>query len=221
MTVIDPATGWFKIVEIPTFDLEEVKIGNNEYTDKSSSRVSQLFNNTWICIYPRPRNVVFDNGSKFKLDFTPFLKDLYIKPILTSINNRQSNALVDQVNQVILNILVTMYLDKKVFDSIYPWGETLAYIAWAVRDSYYHTIMATPGQAVFGRDMLFNIASFIDWQVVTAVKQSQVDIDNFIENAKRVTHDCAIGDRVYVEITGIYRKLDYKKKGLYIITKVF
>ena len=36
----------------------------------------------------------------------------------------------------------------------------------------------------------------------------------------RVMRDYAISNRVYVEITGIYRKLGYKKKGLYIITEV-
>ena len=46
MMIIDPATGWFKIVQIPTFDLEEVTIGNDEYIDESSARVSHLFNNT-------------------------------------------------------------------------------------------------------------------------------------------------------------------------------
>ena len=34
MTMIDPATGWFKIFEIPTLDLEEVTLGNDEYIDK-------------------------------------------------------------------------------------------------------------------------------------------------------------------------------------------
>ena len=34
-------------------------------------------------------------------------------------------------------------------------------------------------------------------------------------------HDFAIGDRVYVEMTGIYCKLNYKKQGLYRITEVF
>ena len=46
--MVDPATGWFEIVEIPMFDLKEVTIGNDEYIDKSSVSVSQLFNNTWI-----------------------------------------------------------------------------------------------------------------------------------------------------------------------------
>ena len=48
MTTIDLATGWFEIAEIPMFDLEEVTIGNDEYIDKSSARVSQFFNNTCL-----------------------------------------------------------------------------------------------------------------------------------------------------------------------------
>ena len=81
--------------------------------------------------------------------------------------------------------------------------------------------MATPVQAVFGRDMLFNLPSVVDWQVVTAAKQLQVDIDNVREKSKRVTHYYAIGNRVYLEMTDIYRKLDYKKQVTYRITEVF
>ena len=66
MTILDPTTGWFKIFEIPMFDLDEVTAGNDEYIDKSSARYIQIFNNIWICRYPRPRKVVFDNGSDFK-----------------------------------------------------------------------------------------------------------------------------------------------------------
>ena len=66
MTMIDPATGWFEIIEVQTYDIDEVMGGNDEYTDKSSTRVSQLFNNTDLSIHLRPRKVVFDNGSKFK-----------------------------------------------------------------------------------------------------------------------------------------------------------
>ena len=81
--------------------------------------------------------------------------------------------------------------------------------------------MVTLGQAAFGIDMLFNLVSVVDWWVVTSAKQIQIDIDNLIENAKQVTHDCAIGDQVYVDMTGIYRKLDYRKQGPYRITEVF
>ena len=46
-----------------------------------------------------------------------------------------------------------------------------------------------PGQSVFGKDVLFNLASVVYWQVVTAANQRQVEINNVRENARKVTHD--------------------------------
>ena len=81
--------------------------------------------------------------------------------------------------------------------------------------------MATPDQAVFGRDMIFNLAPVVYWLVATAMEQRQVDINNVIENTKRVTHDYDTGDQVYVKMTGIYRKIYYKKQVPHRITEVF
>ena len=39
MKIIDPATGWFDIVEIPMFNIDEVRVANDEYIYKSSVRV--------------------------------------------------------------------------------------------------------------------------------------------------------------------------------------
>ena len=50
------------------------------------------------------------------------------------------------------------------------------------------------GKSVFGRDIIFNLASVIYWRVITAAKHRQVDIVNVQENAKRVTHDYAVGN---------------------------
>ena len=149
------------------------------------------------------------------------LKDFDIKPVLTSVKNPQSKAPVERVHQVILNMLVTKDIDNKIFFYIYPCGETLASIAWAIIASYHHTTMATPGQAVFVRDMLFTLASVVDFRLATVVKQPQVDMDNVRENSNKVTHDYKIGDQVYVEMIGIYRKLDYMEQGRYRITEVF
>ena len=148
------------------------------------------------------------------------LNDIYIKTVLTSVKNPQANAPAEQVHQVVLNMIVTNDLDKKVFDYIDPWDENLVSIEWSRRASYYRTMMATPVQDVFGRDMLFNLTSVIYWRVTTAAKKHQADIDNVIENARQFTHDYAIGNQVYVEINGIYRKICYKKKVTYIITEV-
>ena len=97
------------------------------------------------------------------------------------------------MHQVILNLLVTKDFDNKDFDHIDPWGETIAYIAWAIRAPNNSTIMSTSGQAVFGREMIFNLSLVIDWRVITTAKQLQADIDNVAGNARQVTHDYAIG----------------------------
>ena len=44
--MIDTVIGRFEIVEIPMFDPDDVTAGNDEYIDKSSARVSRMFNNT-------------------------------------------------------------------------------------------------------------------------------------------------------------------------------
>ena len=73
-TFIDPYTGWFEIVEVPSID-------------KSSARVLYLFNQTWLCRYSIPKRVRFDNSSAFKKNFIPLLKDFAVKPKPTSIKN--------------------------------------------------------------------------------------------------------------------------------------
>ena len=83
--MIDLASGWFGIVEFPIIDLDEVIGRNDEYIDKSYSRLIQLFNNTCLSRYPCPRKVVFYNVSEFKLNFIPLLNNFNIKPILTTI----------------------------------------------------------------------------------------------------------------------------------------
>ena len=120
--------------------------------------VIQLFNNKWICRYPRPQKFVFDNGYDFKRDYTPLLNDFGIKPVLTTIKNPQANAMVERGHQVVLNMLSTKDLDNKVLYDIDPWGETLASIAWAISAYYHRTIMSTPGQSIFDREILFNLA---------------------------------------------------------------
>ena len=67
MKIIDPTTSWFKISEVPCFGLADVSRGNNEYIEKLSARVihmfNHIFNQIWLCRYPCPHKVVFDNGS--------------------------------------------------------------------------------------------------------------------------------------------------------------
>ena len=48
--------------------------------------------------------------------------------------------------------------------------------------SYHHTLGATLGQYVFDRYVVFNLASIVDWCVITPRNQQKFDIDNACKN---------------------------------------
>ena len=221
MTMIDPATGWFEIAEVPSFDIEDIRRGNTQSIDKTSARISQVFNHIWLSRYPRPRKVVFDNGSEFKKDFLVLLKDFDVKATLTTVENPQANSPVERVHKVIQSMLATKDLENKEYDFIDPWGEILSSVAWAIRASYHSTLKASPGQLVFGQDMIFNMNKVVDWKLIEANKEQQILRDNIRENMKRIDYDYKIGDKVMILLKGIQRKLSRKKKGPYKITQVF
>ena len=163
MTFVDPATGWFEITEIP---------------DKTSARISQIFNSTWLARYPRPRKVIFDNGNEFKKDFLPLLRDFSIKPTPTTIKNPQANAILERVHQVLGDMLRTKNLQQYDFDALDPWSDILASVAWAIRSTHHSTLKASPAQLVFNRDMLLNIKFIADWETIRLRKQKDVDRNN-------------------------------------------
>ena len=49
--------------------------------DKNSVGVIQLFNQTWLSLYPHPCEFLFVNGSEFKGCAFPFLKELLINHV--------------------------------------------------------------------------------------------------------------------------------------------
>ena len=221
MTMIDPVTGWFEIVEVPSYIVDDVKNKNQSSIDKSSARISRLFNQTWLSRYPRPSKVVFDNGSEFKKDFVPLLKDWSIKPKCTTIKNPTANSPVERIHQVIRHMFLTKIFKETIFDNIDPFGSILASVAWAIRASYNITTQATPAQLVFGRDMMFNISSLVNWKELSIRKQHLVDKANLRENNKRIDYDYKIGQQVYIIADGIQRKLNSPKSGPFEIIDVY
>ena len=77
LTMVDPATGWFEMGEIPDGDF-------------NSQRVSQLMNQYWLSRYPRPVKCICDNGSEFKKDFRRLIKECGIKYRHTTVKNPQA-----------------------------------------------------------------------------------------------------------------------------------
>ena len=221
MTFLDPATGWFEIAEVPHYIISDLKKDAREAIDKSSARISLLFNNVWLARYPRPSKVIFDNGSEFKKNFVPLLRDFSIVPQCTTIKNPTANSPVERIHQVIKSMLTTKDLQSQIFDYIDPWGEILASIAWAIRASFNSSLNATPAQMVFGRDMIFNLKSLINWKAISIKKQQLVDKANLRENTKRVDFDYRVGQKAYVINSDIHRTLNGPKFGPFEITDIY
>ena len=89
LTMIDPASSWFEIVELPiTTDVvipldkkgqKGTKTHNNTklpYFDKSSAMISNLVIKTWFSRYPHCQYMMYDNTRKFKLHFKALCKYL-------------------------------------------------------------------------------------------------------------------------------------------------
>ena len=118
-------------------------------------------------------------------------------------------------------MLLTNHHISKLFDHIYPGGDILSSIAWLIRYSYHFNLKVTTGESIFGIDMIFKFASFIDWKVITPGNQHQVKIDDAWKYFKIFIYYYSVGDLLYLDNTLIYRKFYFKKRVLYRIITFF
>jgi hypothetical protein len=60
MTMIDPTTGWFKIIKVP---------------NKRADYIANLFEQVWLARYPWPAKVIMDHGQEFMGEVIDLLKN--------------------------------------------------------------------------------------------------------------------------------------------------
>ncbi len=60
-------------------------------------------------------------------------------------------------------------------------ADFLTNAAWAICSTYHMVLKASPGAAIFGRDMLFDIPFIADWNKIGDYRQCQTDcyLDDF------------------------------------------
>jgi hypothetical protein len=78
--------------------------------------------------------------------------------------------------------------------------------AWAVRSTYHTVLKASPGAAIFGQDMLFDIPFIADWHKIGEHRQQLTDLNNACENEGRIDYDYKIDQKVLVQKEGILCK---------------
>jgi hypothetical protein len=124
------------------------------------------------------------------------------------VKNPQANGILEHVHQVLGQMLRTAELD--VADSVTPDDVDvfLDNMAWAIRSTYHTVLKTSPGAAIFGQDMLFDIPFVADCHKIGEQRQSLTNRGNQPKNTKQIDYDYKVGDKVLVINEGILCKAE-------------
>ncbi len=173
LTMINPVTSWFEVVELPLVrNLKTITVNSKESSimeeifDKTSECITRLVNKMWLSRYPRCYYIIYDNGSEFKLNFEYLCETHGIKHKPTTIKNPQANAILEHLHQVLGQMLRTSELNMSKTITPDDVNVFLDNAAWAICSTYHTVLKASPGAAIFGRNMLFDIPFIADWNKI-------------------------------------------------------
>ena len=139
--MVDLASGWFEI---------------KHYNNWCTITVANIVEHQWILRYPWPTQITYNRGNIFaRHKFWHMVQHDYgIKPNPISVRNLQANTIVEHICQVIANIAQTFKLKKIYLNIENHWKKVLSAVTFAFRLTYHTTLKKTPGQLIFGWDMI-------------------------------------------------------------------
>ena len=141
---------------------------------------------------------MFDRGTEFMAEFSKMCQndfDLKSKRITT--RNPQSNAIIEQINQTIGNIIRTFDVSNIISND--PWSSILATTIFAVQITYHTILQAYPMQVGLSQDAILNIEHIADWEHIWQRKQLRINHNNKQENMRRNNHQYKVGDKILVK----------------------
>jgi hypothetical protein len=150
--------------------------------------------------------LIYDNGSEFKLHFRALCTTYGIKHKPISIKSPQANAILERIHAVFTNMLPTAELKMAKLVNASDIHIFLADAAWAIHSTHQTVLKASPGAAIFGQYMLFNIPFIADWNKVGEQRQMPTDLNTTHENKGRIDYDYKVGQKILVRNEGILRK---------------
>jgi hypothetical protein len=174
----------------------------------------------WFSRYPRCCYIIYNNGSEFKLNFEYLCITYGIKRKPTRIKNPQANAILERLHQVLAQMLRTSKLDMAETITPNDINIFLDNAAWAIHSTYHTVLKASPGAAIFGCNMLFDIPLIADWNKIGDYRQRQTDLNTAGKNSKQVDYDYKVSNKVLLTQESILRKAErpYSKKTWTITT---
>jgi hypothetical protein len=147
------------------------------------------------------------------------LREYGIQNVPITVNNPQSQGIVERSHKTIANILRTTYDTSNIEPA--QRKEILQEIAWAMRASWHRSLKASPCQVVFNRDMIFDTPFNANWVAIHQMERQAREKNNMRENKKRIFHEYKPEEKVWLMIN-VKRpgKLYSLKEGQYKIISV-
>ena len=212
VTMIDDATTWPEVVPLQ---------------GKTAYHLAKKFDAQWLCRYPRPKMVVFDNGGEFVgREFQELLCSYGIERKPTTVLNPQSNGVKERMHLTMADMLRTMKLEVPD-DKDETWNTeveaAMQAIAWALRTTVSTGLKYSPANLALGRDMILNQVVQVNWETIRNQREKKAAKDNLRENKTRKEFEYKKGQKCWLVKNRFERKakLDKPAEGPFEIVQVY
>jgi hypothetical protein len=165
--------------------------------------------------------LIYNFGSEFKLHFRALCTTYGVKRKPTSIKNPPVNAILEHIHAVFTNMLRTAEPNTTKLVNASDIDIFLADAAWVILSTHHTVLKVSPGAAIFGQDMLFDIPFIADWKKIGEHRQKLTDLNTAHENKGRIDYDYKVDQKILVRNKGILRKAQsIRRKDPWTITTV-
>jgi hypothetical protein len=173
---------------------------------KHLHKISNLVYKCWFTTYSCCQYLIHDNGSEFKLHFHAQCATYGKKRKPTSIKNSTANAILECIHAVFTNMLRTAKLDMAKLVNASDIDVFLSDATWAICSTHHTVLKASPGAAIFGRDMLFDIPFIADSKIIGKHRQRLTDLNTAHEKKGKIDYDYKVGQKLLLRNKGILCK---------------
>ena len=107
------------------------------------------------------------------------------------------------------------YVDKN-----YPWTGILVAEEFSIISITNRQKVCSPGQLLFGCDIILSIKHKVDWELIRQQKQAHINTSNIRKNRHRVVHDYKVRDKAMLTKHTAY-KYGTPYTGPFVIAQYF
>ena len=99
-----------------------------------------------------------------------------------------SNVILERIIQVLGNLVRNFNITQTYVDKGDPWSVILDVSAFSIISTTNSLKVYSPGQLLFGRDMILPMKHKVDWGLILQRKQTRINKDDIRKNIIRVDY---------------------------------